>query len=285
MGRTSDGVSYLEKSSAEFASSMFSLEPGHRMGGDRRVAPEPRVKSSLGIELQTSHTREAHFLAGPGLKPYLKAGQTPLFLADGFRWQVREHDCEPTQVFNVLRELSRRHADPTLGLPYAVVSSALPPALEGASWRRAVRTLGNRLPRNYRVFNRIGSPESRWQEVEKILHDEESSLPIIAVSSGYWAEVSDGIRAADNMDHTLVVLAVESGKVIVFDSYAAINSRSTHAKSRSRSVSLSDGIVPVSPVKLIRYWQEAGIPSYLFWVARTGRQTTRQTLLITEPEK
>lgn len=220
-----------------------------------------------------------HALAGPGLKPYQKAGLRPPFFVEGFRWQTREIDCEPTQVFNVLRELSRRHADPLLSLPYAAVSSVLPPALEGASWRRAVKTLGSRLPNNYRVLNRIGSFESRWQDVERILGDEESSLPIIAVSSQYWSEVSDKMDPNESMDHALIVLESDATRVTVFDSYAAILSRSTHAKTRGRKVTLEDGLISVSPVKLLRYWEGAGIPKYLFWVTRTGRKSSQRQLM------
>jgi hypothetical protein len=281
MRSTSDRVSPLEPCPTVLPPSVSPLIPGESADSAHSTTaatPPRRPRGRAPADAPSLAVREGAPLGGPGLKPYPKVGQTPLFLVDGFRWQAREIDCEPTQVFNALRELSRRHADPSVGLSYSQVVSVLPPALEGPSWSRAVRTLGSRLPDNYKVFNRKGSSEARWPDVERVLRDEDASLPIIGVSSSYWREVSDAIKPADAMDHTLLVLGSESEKVTLFDSYAAIFAHSTHAKIRGPGVALSDGIVEVSPVKLIRYWEEAGIPRYLFWIQRVGRRTTQRKL-------
>ncbi len=221
-------------------------------------------------------------LAGPGIKPYLKSGlPSPAFVED-FRWQAREIDCEPTQVYNLLVELSRRHGDPSVRLGYNVVIGLLPPLLEGVSWNRAVGSLGHRVPANYQVRYSIGS-ESRWPDVERVLTNEETSLPLIGVSREYWHEVADRLPAADETDHALLVLSSSAERVEVFDSYIAILNRSTRARSPKRRLTMADGIVSVSPVKLIGYWEGAGIPRHLFWVQRKGKKTT-QRLLTEQPE-
>ena len=182
-------------------------------------------------------------------------------------------------MFNLLLELSRRHGDLLVRLGYETVVRFLPPMLEGVSWNRAVGALGHRLPANYKVCYSIGS-ESRWPDVERILKDEETSLPLIGVSREYWTEVADRLPAADETDHALLVLSSTPEHVEVFDSYMAILNRSTRVRSPKRRLTLADGVVSVSPVKLIGYWEGAGIPRHLFWVQRKGKRATQR--LITE---
>lgn len=240
--------------------------------GSTKQSPRPAIDPDL-----IGGYRRAGALAGPGLRPYHKTGTVAADFVNGFRWQTREVDCEATQVFNLLNELSRRHADPAVHLDYTDINHALPFPLEGVSWNRAVGVLKKRVPPNYKVCYSMGS-STGWMNVERVLANEEASLPLIGVSGKYWAEVSDGLPIDDALDHALLVLSSTPDRVEVFDSYMSILNKSTHAKRRAEKVELADGLVHIAPVRLIRYWEEARIPKHMFWVQRTGKKRVQRTL-------
>ena len=245
----------------------------HGRGGSKLASPHaPANPPAL-----SSEKRGPGALAGPGHSPYPKSGLPSWAFTEGFRWQGRAIDCEPTQVFNLLSELSRRHCDPSIKLGYETVVQILPPMLEGVAWNRAIKSLDRRVPANYQVRYSMGS-SSRWADVERVLADEEASLPLIGVSQGYWREVSNSQAAVGGTDHALLVLSTNSERVEVFDSYIAILNRSTRSRSRRSRLTMADGIVSVSPVRLISYWEQAGIPRHLFWVQRRGKRLTQRLL-------
>lgn len=218
-------------------------------------------------------------LGGPGLRPYLKSGHPLAEFVKPFKWQGFDFDCEPTQVFNIIRELGLRHAEPTMAtIPYQAVSKTLPPALEGAAWQQAVIAIGKKLPKNYTLKYVRGSVDSRWDKVRNILRDEESSLPLISVSSEYWVELFDKAAPEEGMDHTLIVVDANDSEVQLFDSYLPIAAKSTRFRLRGQGRNPVRGVITVSLVNLIKYWVGTNVPRFVFWIQRTGERTKQTTL-------
>ena len=153
---------------------------------------------------------------------------------------------------------------------------ALPPALAGPAWARAVRSLSSRMPPNYRVLYKL-APESRWADVERTVKDDNASMPLIGVSREYWAEVSNAPVNESDIDHALIVLATTPEMTTVFDSYAAILAKSTHATIDRARPGLDLGVIRVATINLNRYWGAARVPKHVFWIQRVkpkGRQLT-----------
>lgn len=263
-----------------------------RIGGvphGRFVSPRPPVRRDKRPEAKGTpksqrdeSKRGVGVVAGPGARPYPKVDANPELFVEGFRWQASAWDCEPTQVFNILHELANRHANPSVGLGLDVIHRVFPAALEGPSWSHAIRALGKRLPSNYKVVYALGSTNSRWPNVEAVLAADDCSLPIIAVSSEYWKEVTTGGNEGAGMDHALVVVGRSEDKIVVFDSYIAILARSTYARTGIGKLKISDGLVKIEEVELIRYWEESQVPRYQLWVQRIGRREIQQKLEVEE---
>ena len=119
-----------------------------------------------------------------------KTSQTPKEVAKSFQFQVEPWDCDPTQIYNLLSELRRRHGAGVPALDLNGIRHIIPAALEGNRHLRAVANLKRRLaPRGYSARAIFGSVESSWATVLRILRDEGTSYPMVGVSPEYWTEL------------------------------------------------------------------------------------------------
>ena len=227
---------------------------------------EPRAKVPVPVG------PKARFpVRGGGPVPTDKSIRPAQEVTTGFEFQHEPLDCDPTQVTNVLHELSVRHRRPDIGLSYNEVRQIIPTGLEGVSYRRLVDRLKKRLsPLGYEPRCVFGSQESRWDIAKSVLRSENCSFPVLGVSPSYWSIVSTDIENAMEPDHAVVLLSIADGRAKLFDCFLQMLARTGRCRiiQGRGSVAVADAIVNVSESQLTELWDGAHTPRHLFWIRR-----------------
>ncbi len=192
-------------------------------------------------------------------------------------FQAAPWDCDRTQVFNSLADFARRHR--SLGitsarsLVFSCFNGAMPTAAGGKSgWLgKLARKLGPRVA----IVSSGLRPATDWGAVTRALGDPDASLPVIGVSSDYWAEVDAQPQRMGGLEHALLMLAADKINATVFDCY--LNRICASGKCRlplPRSITPRQAVVELPMTRLIRYWEATNPPGFYFYLKREKYRMT-----------
>jgi hypothetical protein len=202
-----------------------------------------------------------------------KGSLRPKEVAEKMVFQATPWDCERTQVFNVLAELLRRSPGENPASPRDLVFScfngAVPTPVGGkAGW---FAKLAQRVGPRFEAV--VSKPEgtARWANVTDALSEEAASFPVIAVSSGYWAEVDTRPKELGDQEHCLALLSADKVSAVVFDCYLNRICSMGHCElPLGRSIAPGDAAVEVPLQRLFKYWEGTSPPRFYFYVRRLG---------------
>lgn len=148
-----------------------------------------------------------------------------------FQPQAEEDACLPTALKNVLDNLSERVDQPRLSLSQSRLNDICDYRQDmGASARRVPNRLNPEISSTgYQV--KIGT-RLEWDDLQTIIEDEQSSLPIVELDSEYFNSV-EGYNATAGPDgyqfnHVVIPFKVNTQKVLFYDPFEAIFTRSSN---------------------------------------------------------
>lgn len=166
-----------------------------------------------------------------------------------------------------MEDLSRAHNSPEIGFSESKINRiSQNRQLLGPKLEVVVRNLNDEIVKwGYMAHENFRTSYTRLTEV---VGDVESSYPIIGLSYDYLVDrgaVDSPNGSYEPPDHAVIVLSSNANETIIYDPYEGMSRK---MQLQSQQQGLPRGAYMVVTPRLLKYWQEAGFPSWMFWVRR-----------------
>jgi hypothetical protein len=175
-----------------------------------------------------------------------------------------------------MKALAASHNYPPIGFPERRINEICRYRLNFGPIMEDIVSNMNKELKTYGYVSFVGVRTS-YGALVKIIQDKASSYPVIALSHKYLddrcgpAEVLD---IPNPPDHVVIVLASDSLQTTIFDSF------DTRSKTmQSKPDRIGKGLYLMSTGLITDYWEKAFGASWMFWITKKGKETTKTTVL------
>lgn len=143
--------------------------------------------------------------------------------------QIKADTCYPTAIKNILDELARRKGLDGMSMSISDIN-------ELCNYREGMYTEEEIIPEALsRELSEFGfqaveasAPEMDYAELQRIIDDENTSLPIVELDPEYFDEVGNyRTQGRQEASHTVIVFRINEDRVLYYDPYEKFFERSS----------------------------------------------------------